>query len=89
MWLKKYHFIIPELWPFESVGILNLSARYMYLENCLSYGLESWSADRGWWVDYLCNLKKKKKKIRQIFPWSFENLGFLNLSAKYLENNAS
>ena len=30
----KIHFICPELWPFENLGILNLSARY--LENYLS-----------------------------------------------------
>ena len=32
--LKKFREIFPELWPFENVGILNLSARY--LENYLS-----------------------------------------------------
>ena len=30
----------------ENFGILNVSARY--LENCLSYGVETWSADREW-----------------------------------------
>ena len=25
---KKNHIIFPELWPFENLGILNLSARY-------------------------------------------------------------
>ena len=35
------------------MGILNLSASY--LENYLSYELESWSADKGWWEDYLWN----------------------------------
>ena len=42
---KKIHLIFPELWPFENLGILNLSARY--LKNYLSKGLETWSADRG------------------------------------------
>ena len=32
--LKTNNFIFPELWPFENVGILNLSAKY--LENYLS-----------------------------------------------------
>ena len=32
--LKKDHFVFPELWPFENLAILNLSARY--LENYLS-----------------------------------------------------
>ena len=45
-----------ELWPFENLGILNLSARY--LENYLSWGLETWSTDTGWWVDFLIKLKK-------------------------------
>ena len=31
---KKNHFIFPELLPFENLGILNLSAKY--LENYLS-----------------------------------------------------
>ena len=26
---KKILFIFPELWPFENLGILNLSARYL------------------------------------------------------------
>ena len=26
---KKNHLIFPELWPFENLGILNLSARYL------------------------------------------------------------
>ena len=42
---KKNHFIFPELWPFENMGILNLSASY--LENYLSWGLETLSANRG------------------------------------------
>ena len=25
----KNHFIFPELWPFDNLGILNLSARYL------------------------------------------------------------
>ena len=43
--LKTFREVFPELWPFENFGILNLSARYH--ENCLSYGLETWSADLG------------------------------------------
>ena len=35
--LKKFCQILPELWPFEYLGILNLSA--IYLKNCLNYGL--------------------------------------------------
>ena len=31
-----------------------LSARY--LEKYLSYRLETWSADRGWWIDYLIKI---------------------------------
>ena len=33
-----------QLWSFAKLDILNLSARY--LENYLSQGLETWSADR-------------------------------------------
>ena len=33
------------------------SARY--LKKYLSQGLETWSADRGWWVDYLIKFLKK------------------------------
>ena len=40
------HFIFLELWPFENLAILNLTARY--LENYLSYRLETLSANRGW-----------------------------------------
>ena len=46
-----------ELCPFEKNQNGILSARY--LEKYLSQGLETWSADRGWWVDYLIKLKKK------------------------------
>ena len=69
------------LWIF---GHFNLSASY--LENYLSYGLEIWSADKGWWVDYMIKFKKKKKIQLIFFPelWPFENLGILNLSARYL-----
>ena len=56
---KNNQFIFPELWPFENLGILNLSARY--LEHYLSWGLETWSADRGWCVDYLLNVWAKSK----------------------------
>ena len=27
--IKKNRLIFPELWPFENLGILNLSARYL------------------------------------------------------------
>ena len=52
--LKKNHFIFLELWPFKKLGILNLSAGY--LEKYLFLGLETWSTDTGWWVDYLIKL---------------------------------
>ena len=42
---KKIILFFLELWPFENMGILNLSASY--LENYLNYGLETWSANRG------------------------------------------
>ena len=43
--LNKFCQIFPELWPFENLGISNLSARF--LEKYLSEVLETWSADRG------------------------------------------
>ena len=68
-----------KFWHFKLVSKLS--------QNYLSKGLETWSADRGWWVDYLVKLKKNQS----IFPelWPFENLGILNLSARYLENYLS
>ena len=47
---NKFHQVILVLWPFENLGILNLSARY--LENYLCLGLETWLADKVCWVDY-------------------------------------
>ena len=54
------------------MGILNLSATY--LKNYLSLGLETWSADRGWCVDYLLNVWAKSNnfcgiKTLQILPY--------------------
>ena len=64
-----------ELCPFEKNQNDILSVRY--LEKYLSLGLETWSADREWWVNYLINWNK----FCQIFLelWPFENLGMLNL----------
>ena len=52
----------PSYIPFWSYAPLKnqngiLSARD--LKKYLIQGLESWSADRGWWIDYLIKLKKK------------------------------
>ena len=49
-------------------------------------GLETWSTDRGWWVDYLIKLKKKRHFI---FPelWHFENLGIINLAVQGLQRD--
>ena len=64
-----------------------LSARY--LKKYLSWGLETWSADRGSWL----NLKKKIHLIfLELSP--FENLGFWKnqneiFSARYLKNYLS
>ena len=44
------------VWPFEKFSILTLSARF--LKNCLSYCLETWQADREWWVNDLINLQQ-------------------------------
>ena len=43
--IKNNHLIFLELWPFENLGILNLSERY--LDNYMRKGLETWSTDRG------------------------------------------
>ena len=42
-YIKKKSTYFPELWPFETLGILNLTA--IYLKNYLIQGLETWSAD--------------------------------------------
>ena len=67
----KIHFIFLEVWSFENLGILNLSARD--LGKYLSQGIESWSADRGCWVHYLIEFLKP---YHFTFPelWPFENL---------------
>ena len=60
------------LWKF---GIITLYTRY--LKNLLSCCLETWQADRGWLLNDLINLnKKKKKKVRTYFLelYDFENL---------------
>ena len=52
--------------------------------------LETWSADKGLWVDYLIKLKKKKKNLLIFLALGpFENLGILNLSGIYLKNYLS
>ena len=84
---KCWHFkFVPELWPFENFGFLKLVIKIS--QKYVGEGIETWSADRGWWVDYLI---KFKKKIHLIFPelWPFENLGILNLSARYRKNYLS
>ena len=54
------------------------------------FELGAWNlvSGKGWWVDYLI---KYKKKNHFIFPElrQFENLGILNLSARYLEKYLS
>ena len=62
--MNKFLQIFPELWPFANVGISNLSARF--LEKYLSLGLETWSADRGWWVNYLNIFWKESVKYFRI-----------------------
>ena len=53
-----------------------LSARY--LEKYMSYGLETWSADRGWWVEYLIKFKKKSPYFSGVMAlwkfWYFEKI---------------
>ena len=44
---KKIHQIYTELWPFENMGVLNLSARYLK-KHCKARGLKL-----GQLVDYL------------------------------------
>ena len=48
--LKKIPSIFPAFGPLQ-IGAF-WTCQQDNLENCLSYGLEAWSADRGWWVDY-------------------------------------
>ena len=78
--------IIPlsELCPFEKIRMKFVSK---ISRKVFELGFETWSVDRGWWVDYLINFWMNSV----IFPelWPFENLGILNLSARYLENYLS
>ena len=66
------------LWKFEHFKLVSEISWKLF-------ELGAWNlvSDRGWWVDYLI----KFKKIILFFPelWPFENLGILNLSARYLE----
>ena len=58
------------LWKY--LGVLNLSARYV--EKYLNEGLETWSADRGWWVDYLIKFLKNIIFFQSYGPlkiWAF------------------
>ena len=40
---KKNHLIFPELWPFENLGILNLSAIYRGLKLAQLIGDDEWN----------------------------------------------
>ena len=70
-------------WKFRHFKLVSKISRKLF-----ELGLETWSADRVWWVD---NLIKFKKKNHFIFLelWPFENLGILNMSDRYLENYSS
>ena len=64
------------------MGLENLSAKY--LEKYLSFGPTTKLADIGWFVDYLMILFQKHMKIF-LGQLVFENLGNVNLSARYFE----
>ena len=70
-------------WKFWHFKIVSKISRKLFEQ-----WLETWSADRGWWVDYLIKLKTTNHSIVPEL-WPFENLGILNLSARYLENYMS
>ena len=79
-----YFFSFPSYLPFWSYAPLkksewNLASNIS--QKVFELGVETWSADRGWWVDYLIKFKKKDNFI---FPelWPFANLGIFNLSAR-------
>ena len=65
-----------------------LSARY--LEKYLNYGLETWSADRGWWVDYPIKFSKKFFYFSGIMAlWKFGHFKFVSkISQKLYELGA-
>ena len=65
-----------ELGPFEKIRMK--SCRQDISKKYLSYGLETWSADRGWWVDYLINFRMNSIDCFQISGKQFE-LGTSNL----------
>ena len=55
-----------------------LSARYFV--KYLSWGLETWSADKGWWVDYLTEIWKKNHLFSRVMAlWKF---GHFKLASK-------
>ena len=62
--------------PFENFGILPFLARY--LKNHFSYCLDTWQADREWWVDDMINFWKNSR-IFFLSYLPFENLGILTL----------
>ena len=76
---------------FQSYGpmkIFNLSARH--LEKYLSDRLETWSVDRGWWVDYLIKLKKKSHYFSGVMTlWKFGYFELVsNISKKLFDLGA-
>ena len=91
-----YFFSCPSYLPFKVMPLWkksewSLSARY--LEKYLSYMLETWSADRGWCVDYLIKFFKKITiffrsygPLKILALWKNQNEIF---SARYLKKYLS
>ena len=60
-----------------------------YLENCLSYCLETCQADREWWVDDLINFSKKYLYSKIFFFFSYGPLKILVFSPYYQDISMS
>ena len=75
------------LWKFGHFKLFSKISQKLFELSKISQNLFELGADKGWWVDYLIKLKKNHFIFSEL--WPFENLGILNLSARYLENYLS
>ena len=75
-WKNSWYvfFFLSKLCPFWSYAPLK-KLEWNLVSKLSQKWLDTWSADRGWWVDYLINFW-----TNYIFSelWSFENVGILN-----------
>ena len=75
---SRSNYLFLELGPFKKNRMK--SYQQFISKKYLSWGLKTWSSDRGWWVDCLINLKKIKsewnlfnkisKQVFELGPWN-------------------